>query len=204
MDLSYGELGEAVNKVTEKNVYEGLNFTLQLPTLDHLLQQALALHSPKLIKVDISRAFRNVPVDPRDAVKCGIQHEGQFYLDKFLVFGAVNGTMIFERISDAIRYVLGEQKVTVWNYIDDTFAAVEEKGADEKFKIVCSVIQELGLPLNPEKVQEPSDVMAIMGITVDVVSKTLSIPAAKMCEICEAVEEFSKKRYIVKESCNLF
>ena len=87
VDLSYGDQGEAVNKVTDKNTYEGLEFILQLPTLDHLLQQALSLNIPKLIKVDISRAFRNVPIDPRDAVKCGIKHEGKFYLDKFLVFG---------------------------------------------------------------------------------------------------------------------
>ena len=73
--------------------------------------------------MDISRAFRNAPVDPRDAVKCGIQHEGLYYLDKFLVFGAVNGTMIFE------RHV----------YIDGTFA----EGAEKKFHTVCSLIREL-------------------------------------------------------------
>ena len=56
--------------------------------------------------------------------------------------------------------------------------AVEADGAEEKFKVVCSVIQELGLPLNPDKVQEPSDVMAIMAITVDVVAKkTLNSPS---------------------------
>ena len=82
------------------------------------------------------RTLRAQNWDPKDAVKCGIQHNGQFYLDKFLVFGAVNGMMIFERISDAIRYMLGKQKVQVWNYIDDTFAAVEAEGAMGKFHTV--------------------------------------------------------------------
>ena len=56
-------------------------FSLQLPSLDHVLHQALELRGPRLIKVDISRAFRNIPIDRADALKCGIYHEGAYYLD---------------------------------------------------------------------------------------------------------------------------
>ena len=121
---SYGDK-DAVNRVTAKDVYEGTHFTLQLPALDHVLHQILQLENPRLIKADISRAFRNVPIDPRDAIKCGIQHEEAFYVDRRLVFGAVNGTMIFQRISDAVRFILREQGLSVWNYLDDMFAAKE-------------------------------------------------------------------------------
>ena len=57
------------------------------------------------MKADISRAFRNVPGDPRDAIKCGIQHEGQYYMDKTLVFGAVKVTMIFHLQCSALHFV---------------------------------------------------------------------------------------------------
>ena len=73
------------------------------------------------MKVDVSRAFRNVPIDPRDAIKCGTRHRGNFYVDKNLVFGAVNGTLIFERISDAIVSIMRAEGAIVWNYIDDLF-----------------------------------------------------------------------------------
>ena len=43
------------------------------------------------MKVDISRAFRNVMIDPRDAIKCGIQHKNNIFIDKAMVFGAVMG-----------------------------------------------------------------------------------------------------------------
>ena len=132
-------------------------------------------------------------MDPRDDLKCGIQHVVQFYLDKFFVFGAVNGTIIFERISDAIRYMLKQQNIEAWNFIDNTFAAIEAEGAMEKFKLVFSLIRDLGLPLNPDKLQEPSHVVVIMGITVDVVARTPSFPLEKMREICNAVEDFCKK-----------
>ena len=138
-------------------MYEGLPFTLQLPTLDHVLHQILSLQNPRLMKADISWAFRNIPIDPRDAIKCGIKHMGQYYVDKRLVFGAVSGTMIFQRISDAVRFMLKERGVHVWNYIDNTFAAVEKEGAMEKFELLCDCMSDLGLPLNPNKVQAPNE-----------------------------------------------
>ena len=101
-------------------------------------------------------------------------------MDKHLVFGATNGTMIFQRISDAIRHMLSIQNVTVWNNIDDIFTAWESEGSDEKFETLCTMIKELGLPLNEKKVEPPSDTMTIMGVNIDIRDSTLSIPAMKL------------------------
>ena len=178
--------------------YEDIEFSLQLPSLDHVLDQILHLNNPKLVKADISRAFRNVPIDPRDAIKCGITFQNQFYVDKFLVFGAVNGTMIFQRISDAVRHMLRQEGMIVWNYIDDVFAAFEAEGSDSKFNNMCQLITDLGLPLNPKKVEPPSDIMTIMGIQIDILSKTVSIPGEKMAEIVEACESAGNKRCLCR------
>ena len=104
VDLSYGD--NSVNGHTVRNEHEGHNFELKLPTMDHIVDQILHTNDPLLMKVDISLAFRNVMVDPRDAIKCGIQHNGQFFIDKALVFEAVMGTKIFQRISDAIAFIM--------------------------------------------------------------------------------------------------
>ena len=61
---------------------------------------------PLLLKIDISMAFRNVPVDPRDAIKCGVRQGNQYYIDRNLVLGAINVTLIFQRISDAIVHMM--------------------------------------------------------------------------------------------------
>ena len=105
VDLLFGK-GDAVNQVTDKTTYQGIPITIQLLTLD-MLDQILQLDDPHLMKVDVSRAFLNVPIDPCDAIKCGFQLDGQYYVDKCLVFGAVNGTFIFQRISDAIQHQVG-------------------------------------------------------------------------------------------------
>ena len=37
---------------------------------------------PTLAKIDISRAFRNLRVDPADAFKFGIKWKNKYYLDR--------------------------------------------------------------------------------------------------------------------------
>ena len=62
VDLSYGE--EAVNSVTERGTYEGREVSLHLPGLEQLVSEVLSQQNPVLVKADISRAFRNIPIDP--------------------------------------------------------------------------------------------------------------------------------------------
>ena len=151
-----------------KNQYEGREFELKLPNIDHIIQQILNTNNAKLIKVDISRAFRNIMVDPRDAIKCGIQHENQYYIDKALVFGAINGTKIFERVSDVIVHIMSTKYVQIFNYIDDIFLACESDIAREVFTTLVNLVTELGLPINQDKLTAPTDKMIVMGIEIDI------------------------------------
>ena len=99
------------------------------------------------MKVDIARAFCNVMIEPRDAIKCGIKHKNQYYIDKALVFGAIMGTKIFQRISDAIAYIMEERNIQIWNYIDDMFLARNSSDANEVFDSLVNLVEKLGLRL---------------------------------------------------------
>ena len=121
LDLSYGDF--SLNKATDRLNFDDKVFSLTLPSLDHILPN-LEKWGPdaRLFKLDISRAFRNVRLDPGDAIHLGIKWENKYYIDKNLAFGAVHGTTIFERISDLIHFILAKQGIRVWNYIDDIYA----------------------------------------------------------------------------------
>ena len=80
---------------------------------------------------------------------------GRFYVDKFLAFGAVHRTAIFQCITDFIRFILAEQGIVVFNYIDDIYACCHVDQAAHAFKMLNDVIQEVGLPVNPQKVFSP-------------------------------------------------
>ena len=123
------------------------------------------------MKVDISRAFRQVRVDPGYALHLGIQWRDQFYLDKNLAFGAVNGTAIFERITDLVRFIMAKKGYVVHNYIDDIYACCHRDQAQALFDSLLEVLHSIGLPVNPKKVHPPQSRLSIMGIIVDVKTK---------------------------------
>ena len=58
-----------------------------------------------LYKVDISRAFRHIRVDPGDIDLLGLSHKA-FYTDLSLPFGYRHGSIFFQRYSDAIRHIM--------------------------------------------------------------------------------------------------
>ena len=182
LDLSFGDF--SVNRATNKERYDGSPFTLKLPRLEALIPTLVALgKDARLLKVDISRAFRNVRIDPGDALHLGICWKGKFFLDKNLAFGAVHGTAIFERITDLIRYILAKRGFTIYNYIDDIYACCHKDKAQACFDALVQVLTEIGLPINPKKVHPPCTRLSIMGIVVDVNEQTFSIENEKLDEI---------------------
>ena len=117
LDLSFGDF--SVNKAIIRDKFDASHYSLYLPGLDNLNSLRDLGQSARLFKVDISRAFRNIPVDPADAIHLGIKWNDNFYIDKHLAFGAVHGTSIFECISNFIHFILAQHGFQVWNYIDN-------------------------------------------------------------------------------------
>ena len=108
---------------------------MTLPNFDSLLLDIISKKKPKIFKIDIAKAFRNVCIDPGDAVKLTMQHEGECYEDRSLAFGTVHGTAIFQRIMD--------EKIRLYNYIDNIFACTESEVALAVFHRAKEIIEEL-------------------------------------------------------------
>ena len=182
LDLSFGD--HSVNKATELTQYDHTPFHLKLPNLDALVDTLNILgDNARLFKVDISRAFRNVRIDPADAIHLGIKWDNKYYIDQSLVFGAVHGTAIFERITDFVRILMAKAGFQIHNYIDDLYACCHVDETDRAFHALLNILQNLGLPVNPSKVFPPCKKLSIMGIIVDVTSHTFSVEETKLNEI---------------------
>ena len=80
-----------------------MEFALTLPSLDFLINDTLqCTGTPKLLKIGIACAVRNIWVDLGDALKLWMMFDQKYYIDGFLAFGAVNSTGIFQRVAYAI------------------------------------------------------------------------------------------------------
>ena len=100
IDLSFSH-GEAVNSDISKDQYLGTYFILTLPSIDTITNKVRKFGKGSLLyKIDISRPFRHVRIDPGDYFLLGLRHQ-DFYLDTCLPFGFRHGSGIFQHLSDA-------------------------------------------------------------------------------------------------------
>ena len=68
-----------------------MDFTLKLPSVDDILELILQVEDPLMFKIDIAKAFRNLRVDPVDALKFGLSECDAFYFNTSIVFGIPDG-----------------------------------------------------------------------------------------------------------------
>ena len=95
----------------------------------------------------------------------------------------MHSTAIFERIIDFVRFFMAKEGFQIYNYIDDLYPYCYADQADTAFQALLDILEKLGLPVNPSKVFPPCKKLSIMGITVDVTSRTFSIEETKLNEI---------------------
>ena len=101
MDLSWPK-GFSVNDAIHKCKYLDSYFTLQYPSIDHIIEKIIIIGPWALLyKVDISRAFRHIHIDPGDIDLLGLHHK-HTYLDGPMPFRYCLRFGIFERCSNAI------------------------------------------------------------------------------------------------------
>ena len=193
IDLSWPK-GHAVNTGVHKNKYLGTYFKLQYPTIDNI---TMALNNlgpgAMLYKVDISRAFRHIRIDPRDIDLLGISHDN-LYLDQSLPFGFRHGSVFFHCCSDVIRHIMRQHGFPgLWNYIEDLIYMGLPSTIHQSYLFLLSLLEELGLDISMEKLVAPATSVVCLGINIDTISRTISIPDQKLQEITNLCKNWSHK-----------
>ena len=108
-----------------------------------------------LYKIDLSRAFRHVKLGTKDYNLLGLYLEGA-YFNSCLSFGIKHGLAIFQRISDAIRFIMSKSNFHVMNYIDDIIGHSVCSEAQKSFDYLKNLLLELGFQLSENKIVTPS------------------------------------------------
>ena len=84
----------------------GSEFSLTFPTIDDITNELVKIGPGcHIYKVDISRAFRHLKIDPLDYDLLGLRWDITF-IDTCLPFGSRHGSRNFQCVSDAVRYAL--------------------------------------------------------------------------------------------------
>ena len=199
MDLSWPR-GASVNNAIHKFRYLNTYFSLSYPSIDNIVNKVKALGPGSLLfKVDISRAFRHLRIDPGDIDLLGILHQ-DLLLDGSLPFGFRLGSGFFERCSDAIRFIMKQHNHNaLLNYIDDLIYIGLPSTIHDSYQFLLSLLQDLGLEVSDSKLVPPSTCVTCLGIQVDTIQKTLSIPDEKLQEIKNTCKTWTHKNVVTKQ-----
>ena len=93
MDLSWPP-GQSVNAGVSKDIYLDTIYSLHYPSIDNITEELVKLGpAAQLYKVDISRAFRHLRVDPADIDLLGFKVDGRHFIDVSTPFGFRHGSL---------------------------------------------------------------------------------------------------------------
>ena len=99
----------SVNDGVRKDVCLETTYELHYPSIDLITNSSQKLGtSAQIYKIDISRAFIWIKVDPADIDLLGIIFDHQYYIDRSIQFGFHHGSLIFHRCTDAIHYIMAQ------------------------------------------------------------------------------------------------
>ena len=117
-----------------------------------------------------------------------------------LPFGLRSAPKIFSTIADAIQWILHQKGIrNIIHYLDDYIIVAKEKDeADyQKSQLVAS-FSELGVPIEPSKLEGPSQCLSFLGIEVDMVTLQLRLPQEKVLKLCEKLQSCIHSRSLTK------
>ena len=182
VDLSFPH-GYYVNAGVQSDTYLDTPFLLTLPTIDNITNKVKQLGKGcHLYKIDLSRAFRHVKLDPKDYNLLGLRLNG-LYIDSCLPFGFRHGSALFQRLSNAVCCIMAQKGFSVTNYMDDIIGHSVISKSNDSFQTLRALLLELGFEISEKKVVEPSTKVTCLGVDIDMEQFTVSIPPEKITEI---------------------
>ena len=186
VDLSFPKCKplESVNGGISRDCYLGDPIQLRYPSVDNLVN-LVRCKGPGccLFKCDLSRAYRQLPVDPGDLHYLGYKWNGELYIDATLTMGLRSAAFLCQRVTNAIAYIARNNGVSVSNYLDD-FGGVEVKdSATEAFLKLRGILKQSGLVESPTKACWPNVRMVFLGIMVDTERMVLEVSPDRLQEL---------------------
>ena len=106
----------------------------------------------------------------------------QYFVDKCLPFGASISCSHFQRFSNCIEFIFRKRTgKKANNYLDDFFfAALLAVLCNNQVQKFLNLYDEIGFPVVLEKMVWATQIIVFLGILIDTINQTISIPSEKL------------------------
>ena len=155
-----------------------------------------------MAKLDLSAAYRRIPVHFNDSLLLGLEWQGTVYIDKALPFGLRSAPKIFTAVADGLAWAMICRGVEdLIHYLDDFFfCSSATSDACKNALVICiPLCAEMGLPVQPDKVAGTSPVITFLGIEIDFVKQELRLPLNKLTRLQQTLREWGLRRCATKQ-----
>ena len=155
-----------------------------------------------MLKLDLSNAYRIVPVHPDDQPLLATNWNGDTFLDRALPFGLRSAPKIFNAVADMITWVLHCEGVRyILHYLDD-FLILGPPGsttAASMRPLVETTLTRVGVPIAHHKTEGPTTVITFLGIQIDSNTFQLSLPLEKIQRLQDLLRQWTRRRSCTKK-----
>ena len=196
-DLTFPE-ESSVNAYIFKNSVLGQVRDHSLPTVAEFVEVIKDMgQGSYMFTVDLERAYKNVRIDPLDWPLLCVRWKDLHYVETAMPFGAHSSSANMQRVANLIVRVLTGEGIKTRMYLDDLIAVAPTRAeAQHQYARVQALLRELGLPEAADKAQPPSTQVKWLGIIINSVDMSLSIPDGKLAEVLDTVKACAGKRSI--------
>ena len=160
-------------------------------------------------KADIRSAFRLIPMSEQDFPLLGFTHEGLYFFDKMLPFGASISCSVFEKFATALQWIVRNNcsQGELDHYLDDFLFGGRAQTQDclHLMQTFFDCCRRLGVPVSDEKTVWPTTILVFLGLELDSVLMLVRIPALKIEKLITQIENLllHKKSVQLKEMQSL-
>lgn len=152
-----------------------------------------------MAKTDLKSAFRLIPIHPDHWHLLGIYWQSQYYIDLYLPFGLRSAPFLFNRLSDALEWVLKNNYhvKNVIHILDDFFIAEASRmHCLPSFSTLLRLFMSVNAPVVASKTLGPSQVLEFMGIELDSTRMEARLPEDKLLRTRELLNSFAERRSV--------
>ncbi|CAC5407012.1 unnamed protein product [Mytilus coruscus] len=163
VDCSHGNT-LSINEGIPSDTFLNENFKLYYPRHEEFI--ALLLNHGRgcaIWKLDLSRAFRQLVLDPHDLHLQGYERREQIFIDNRLIFGMRSSPQACQRTTNAVSYMLWKSNIHIINYVDDFGGVSDNQNAEYDYNFVLELFRRLGLEVSKEKCLPPTKVLTFLG-----------------------------------------
>ena len=194
VDLSWPH-GSAVNDGISKDQYLGEVIDLHYASVADVCEMARSVGVGAVIyKRDLRRAYRQILVDPKDYCYLGYNWENRYFFDTALCMGQRNAALACSRTTRAVMYMHGCEGYSGTSYLDDLIGVSPAHKGSEAYDSLGRLLLDLGLIENISKACPPSTKQLVLGVLIDTVNGTISVPDDKMEDIDFLLAVWKRKR----------